>query len=118
MGNYAISMFKDVTKNEQVAVISVNANRRVKWSDIISKGSIDSSEIDPCYVVEKVLKHKVKTIILAHNHPNGTLAPSIADKEATEALVKIFKSIGIEVLDHIIVSGTRYFSMKEAGFRF
>lgn len=118
IGQYAVSMFKDKTNLEEVAIICLCANRRVKWSGIIRKGTVDKMEVYPEEIAEIVLRHKAKKIVLVHNHPNGTLAASVADKVATEAIVNALKGIRIEVLDHIIVSGTRYFSMKESGFRF
>ena len=114
-GEFAISMFKD-SQNEEFALICLDANRCVHWSGIIIRGSIDRTEAYPRVVVDEVLKHKAIKVVFTHNHPNGTLAPSLADKTATDALVKILDGIGIEVLDHIIVSGARYFSMKEMGF--
>lgn len=117
LGNFAASMFKD-KQNEEFALICLDANRCVHWSGIIIKGTIDRTEAYPRVIVDEALKHKATRVVFVHNHPNGTLASSIADKEATEILVRVLKGIGIEVLDHIIVSGTRYFSMKESGFRF
>ena len=117
LGEYAISMFKD-SVNEEFGLICLDANRCVHWSGIIIKGTIDRTEAYPRVVVDEALKHKATKVVFAHNHPSGTLAPSLADKNATEALVKVLKGIGIEVLDHIIVSGNRYFSMAEMGFKF
>lgn len=117
LGQYALSLFKD-KQNEEFALICLDANRCVHWSGVIIKGTIDRTEAYPRVVVSEILKHKAKIVVFAHNHPNGTLAPSVADKEATEILKNVLSGIGIEVLDHIIVSGTRYFSMKEAGFAF
>ena len=114
-GEYAISMFKD-SQNEEFGLICLDANRCVHWSGIIIRGSIDRTEAYPRVVVDEALKHKAIKVILTHNHPNGTLAPSVADKLATDSLIKALGGIGIEVLDHIIVSGPRYFSMKEMGF--
>ncbi len=117
LGEYAISLFKDKI-NEEFALICLDANRCVHWSGIIIKGTIDRTEAYPRVVVSEALKYKATKVVFAHNHPNGTLAPSVADKESTEVLTKVLKGIGIEVLDHIIVSGNRYFSMKEMGFHF
>lgn len=115
LGKYAVSLFKDKL-NEEFALICLDANRRVHWSGIIIKGTIDRTEAYPRVVVDEALKHKATKVVFTHNHPNGTLAPSVADKKSTEVLIKVLNSIGIEVLDHIIVSGNRYFSMKEMGF--
>jgi len=117
LGEYAITMFKD-SLNEEFALICLDANRCLHWSGKIIKGSIDRTEAYPRIVVDEALKHNAIKVVFAHNHPSGTLAPSIADKTATEILIRVLNGIGIEVLDHIIVSGTRYFSMKEMGFSF
>jgi len=117
LGQYAVSLFKDKL-NEEFALICLDANRLVHWSGIIIKGTIDRTEAYPRIVVNEALKHNATTVVFAHNHPGGTLAPSVADKEATLELVRILKGIGIDVLDHIIVSGNRYFSMSQMGFIF
>ena len=110
---------KDKDKiDEEFAIICLDANRCVHWSGTVLKGTIDATPAYPRTVAAEALKHNAAKIILAHNHPSGTLTSSVADKDSTEILTKALKGIGIEVLDHIIVSGTRYFSMKEAGFRF
>ncbi len=115
LGMYSVSLFKDKL-NEEFAIICLDSNRHVHWSGIIIKGTIDRTEAYPRIVVDEALKHKATKVVLAHNHPNGTLAPSVADKKSTEVLINVLGGIGIEVLDHIIVSGNRYFSMKEMGF--
>lgn len=115
LGQYAVSLFKDKL-NEEFALICLDSNRRVHWSGIIVKGTIDRTEAYPRVVVNEALKHNAKNVVFAHNHPGGTLAPSIADKEATRVLIQVLEGIGIDVLDHIIVSGNRYFSMSQMGF--
>ncbi len=115
LGSYAASLFKDKL-NEEFALICMDANRCVNWGGIIIKGTIDRTEAYPRIVVNEALKHNAINVAFAHNHPGGTLAPSVADKEATDVLVKVLKGIGINVLDHIIVSGNGYFSMQEMGF--
>ena len=99
-------------------MICLDSNRRVHWSGVIVKGTIDRTEAYPRLVVNEALKHNAANVVFAHNHPGGTLAPSVSDKEATDTLVRVLSGIGINVLDHIIVSGSRYFSMQEMGFKF
>lgn len=115
LGRYVVNLFKD-KKYEEFSLICMNTRRFVTWSGPIIKGTIDETEAYPRIVVEESLRRKAVNVVFAHNHPGGTLAPSVADKQATEILVKILKSIGINVLDHIIVSGDGYFSMAEMGF--
>lgn len=117
IGQFAISLLKG-KPNEQLALICLGANRRVHWSGVIANGTIDRIETYPRMVVTEVIKHKAKNVVFAHNHLNGTLLPSIADKNTTKHLVDILKSIDVVTLDHIIVSDNRFYSMAETGFIF
>ena len=117
IGQYALSLLKG-QKNEKFALICVNSNRRVRWGGIILEGTIDQIDAYPRKIVSEVLKHNAKTVIFAHNHPNGSVMPSEADKNATRILVDVLKGIDVVTLDHIIVSQNRYYSMAEMGFIF
>lgn len=117
IGQYAVSLLKGKV-NEEFAMICLDSNRRVHWSGVIAKGTIDRIEAYPRLVVSEVVKHNAKNVVFAHNHPNGSLLPSPADREATEALVRVLRSIDVVTVDHIIVSGNRYYSMAEMGFTF
>ncbi len=117
IGQYAVSLLKG-QKNEKFALICVNSNRRVRWGGIILEGTIDQIEAYPREVAKEVLKHNAKTVIFAHNHTNGSIMPSEADKNATRVLADVLKGIGVVTLDHIIVSQNRYYSMAEMGFIF
>jgi DNA repair protein RadC len=55
------------------------------------------------------------SIILAHNHPSGDVTPSREDVELTRRLVKAGELMGVEVLDHIVVGGRRFVSLKTRG---
>lgn len=117
IGRYATLMMKGKT-NEEFALISLDSNRRVNWNGVIAKGTLDQIEAYPRLVVSEVIKHNANNIIFVHNHPSGSITPSAADRSTTHELVLLLNSIGVSVLDHIIVSDNRYFSMAEAGFNF
>ena len=115
IGQYTVSLFKEKL-NEEFALICLDGNRHIIWGGVIMKGTLDETVAYPRIVVKEVLRHNAPYVVFAHNHPGGTLAPSVADKRTTEELVKILKSIDVDVLDHIIVSANGYFSMREMGF--
>ncbi len=117
IGEYAMAMFKDKLE-EELALICLDANRKVLWDGVIIKGTIDRTEAYPRTVVREALKRNATNVVLVHNHPKGTMTPSSADKKSTQMLVKILEGIGITVLDHIIVNGMRYISMREMGYIF
>lgn len=115
IGQYTVSLFKEKL-NEEFGIICLDGNRNVKWGGTILKGTINETVAYPRIVVKEVLRHNASQVVFIHNHPSGTLAPSVADKQATEKLVNILRSIDVNVLDHIIVSKDSYFSMAEMGF--
>jgi len=117
IGRYAVSLLKGKVL-EEFGLICLDSFRRVHWSGIIAKGTLDRIEAYPRMVVSEVIKHHAKNVIFVHNHPNGSLTPSVSDKNTTRQLVEVLKSIDVVTLDHIIVSDNRFFSMKEMGFIF
>lgn len=117
IGQYAVSLLKGKV-NEEFALICLDSNRRVHWSGIIAKGTIDRIEAYPRLVVAEIIKHNAKNVIFAHNHPSGSIMPSIADKNVTKHLSELLKGLDVTTIDHIIVSGNQYYSMSEMGFIF
>ena len=63
--------------------------------------------------MKKALDLGAVSLILAHNHPSGTLVPSEADKEITNKLIDASKILDIKVLDHLIIAGDSYFSFAD-----
>ena len=69
-------------------------------------GSLDGVSMNIRSVVELVVNYRASRIVLAHNHPHGSIEPSHEDYTSTDMLSKALGSFGVYVLDHIIVSGT------------
>ena len=82
---------------------------------VVHRGTVDSSLAAPRDVFQRALLANAKGIILAHNHPSGHVNPSKADDDFTEKVVDAGKILGIQVLDHMIVTRYDYFSYKEQG---
>jgi DNA repair protein RadC len=81
----------------------------------ISIGTLDSSIVHPREVFLEAIKNKAASVIFVHNHPSGDPEPSKDDLEITKRLVESGKILGIEVIDHIIITENKYFSFKEKG---
>ncbi|MDP2923457.1 MAG: DNA repair protein RadC [Candidatus Omnitrophota bacterium] len=81
--------------------------------EIISVGSLNANLVHPREVFEPAVKNLAAQVILAHNHPSGNLEPSEEDLIISKRLIEAGKILGIEVIDHIIVSKGGYFSFKE-----
>jgi len=111
-GKYALSLFAGYT-TEHFYVISLDAQNRVNNATETSEGTINESAVYPREVIAAAIQDNATAVILAHNHPGGTLKPSRADLEITRQLVHLFNNLNIPVLDHIIVAGDTYYSFAE-----
>lgn len=98
---------------EHFAVFFLDTQNQEIKREIISIGTLNSSLIHPREVFEPAIKHLASHIILAHNHPSGSLEPSDEDLAVTKRLCDAGRLLGIEVLDHVIATGRGYASFKE-----
>lgn len=103
---------KDLDREHFVAVLLDNRNQ-VLDSPTISIGMLNFSPVHPREVFKPAIKASAAGVILAHNHPAGHLKPSEEDRQVTRRLSEAGKTIGIEVLDHVIVAREGYASLKE-----
>ena len=65
--------------------------------------------------METALKNKAASVVLSHNHPEGIALPSREDEMLTKKVGEALRLIGMELLDHVIVAGEQYFSMRDSG---
>jgi DNA repair protein radc len=107
--------FVDLT-HESFMVIYLNNNNHIQAIDTISEGGMTATLVDVRIVLRKALELKnVTKMIVAHNHPSGNLNPSEADKQLTKKLSDAAKIMDINLLDHIIVTQTSYYSFADEG---
>lgn len=99
-------------KKEHFVVFYLDTHSREIKRETISVGTLNASLIHPREVFESAIKNNAAQIIVAHNHPSGIIDPSEDDIEITKRLVDAGKLLGIDVLDHVIVGDTGYFSFK------
>lgn len=83
--------------------------------ETLEEGTIDRAAVYPRRVVEAALKRGAAAIVLAHNHPNGNLAPSEHDNILTHAIVLAAETVHLRIVDHLIVSAQETFSFRKAG---
>jgi DNA repair protein RadC len=100
---------------EYFLCLYLNARNQMIHKEVISIGSLSASIVHPRECFLPAIEHLAASVILAHNHPSTDVSPSKDDLELTRRLVKAGEIIGIEVLDHIIVSRTDFLSLKEKG---
>ena len=98
---------------ETVYCISLDKQGRVTASDCLGVGIVNASEISARIVVECACKRGASSIILAHNHPKGTANASNQDISSTNIIKNVLSTLGIELLEHYLVSETDCISVGE-----
>ncbi len=105
---------KDKAK-EHFKLILLNPRNKIIGISTISIGTLNASLVHPREVFKDAITHSAASVILAHNHPSGDPEPSEDDIKITKKLVDSGKILGIEVLDHIVIGKSNFFSFKERG---
>ena len=102
-------------RTERFYVISLNAQCSVLGQRKISDGSLSEVSAYPRMVMETALNYNAHSVLLCHNHPGGTCAPSPEDIASTLQLQRLLNGVGILLLDHIIVANDTTYSMIQHG---
>lgn len=111
---YCLSLMEGM-RNEHFYVICLNAQCHLVGKRCISEGSLSEVAAYPRLVVETALNHNAHSVLLSHNHPGGTCAPSAEDIASTQQLQRLLNGLSILVLDHIIVANHQTYSMIQHG---
>lgn len=101
--------------HEEFWVILLNRANRVVKKYQISQGGVAGTVADPKIIFKVALEELASGIILAHNHPSGNLTASQADVDLTKKLAAGGRLLEIQVLDHLIIAGQKYFSFADEG---
>lgn len=101
--------------HEEFWIIYLNNSNKVLSKSQLSKGGITGTVVDVRLVFKTAMEIGAVSIILAHNHPSGTLLASEADKQITKKLKLAGESLDIRILDHLIITESNYFSFADEG---
>ncbi|MEO6729507.1 MAG: DNA repair protein RadC, partial [Candidatus Dojkabacteria bacterium] len=101
------------SKKEHFVVLFLDSRNQTITKEIISIGTINASIVHPREVFESAIKNSAAAIIVAHNHPSNEPDPSENDIDVTRKLISAGKLLDIKVLDHVIVTESKWFSFKE-----
>lgn len=112
--DYAAPRLRYESREHMCAMLLNVKNHIIAW-ETISIGSLDASVVHPREVFKPAIIKGAASIILVHNHPSGDPTPSKEDLEVTARMVQVGKIMNISVLDHIIVGGDKFVSLKEKG---
>lgn len=96
-------------------VICLDSQLRVLYPALISEGTVKDALVHPRKVAEAAVRHKAASVILAHNHPAGSVKPSAHDHKLTRSLVQALGGINVQVVDHVIVAGELIYSFSREG---
>ncbi len=99
---------------EHLFVLHLNTKNQIIKSELVAVGTLNASLIHPREVFKSAIRESSNAIILVHNHPSGDVEPSNADRQVTELLKKASAIIQIDLLDHIIIGKTGWFSFRES----
>ncbi|MFT6370304.1 MAG: DNA repair protein RadC [Maribacter sp.] len=100
-------------EHEEFWVMYLNNSNKILQKSQLSKGGITGTLVDVRILMRQSLELGAVGLILAHNHPSGTLKPSSTDKQITQKIKKASESLDIKVLDHLIVTQKDYFSFAD-----
>ena len=114
VAEYAAPLFIGCS-DERLYVLCLDAKRRLISTSLIDEGTVDEVAVYPRKVAEAAIGYKASAVILAHNHPSGSLAPTRRDLETTEAIVNGLGFMRINVLDHVIIAGDKHYSFASRG---
>ena len=101
--------------HEVFAALFLDAQNKLIAMEELFRGTLTQTSVYPREVVLKALHHHAASVVLAHNHPSGTVQPSRADEALTQALRAALGLVDVRVLDHVIVAPGQALSMAEMG---
>ena len=102
-------------EKEQFRILFLDKKNRVIADEVQQQGTVDHTPVYPREVVKRALELSATALILVHNHPSGDPTPSQADVEMTRQVAQVARTLGIQVLDHVIVGKDGHASLKGLG---
>ena len=102
-----------VCDKEHFLLVTLNGGHEIIQIHVITVGTLNRTLIHPREIFSVAMRDNAAAIIVSHNHPSGNCEPSEEDIQVTETLRKVSVIMGIELLDHVIVSRESYFSFLE-----
>ena len=112
---YFKNYYADMNDKERFSVAFLDSHNRVIATKTISSGTVNESAVHPRELIKEALFYNAVSVMLAHNHPGGAVTPSQDDLMATGRVKQGMDSVGIRLLDHIIVAGDKAISIADMG---
>lgn len=115
IGRYAATQFIDA-KEERLYLICMDNSYKLLHTSLVSKGSLRSTDLNMRKIAQDIMMYKASNIVLTHNHPEGSLRESNEDVLATHSVQVFAAQLDVTLLDHIIVSGQEFISLREKNY--
>ncbi len=100
---------------EHFWVVCLSYSNRILLIELATLGTMKKSVIDPTEVFSFALQKRASRVIMVHNHPGGTLEPSLADKDITDRMFQAGRFLELPVIDHLIITEESYYSFADSG---
>lgn len=100
------------SSDEEFKILFTDGKNQLIAVETFQSGTVNRSVVYPRKIVERALYNHAIGVIIAHNHPSGTLEPSSDDREITRAIKNALKTVEVTLLDHIIIGDNRYYSFR------
>ncbi len=101
--------------HEEFWVLLLNRAHRVIKKKRVSEGGVSGTVADPKIIYKMALEELASGVIVAHNHPSGNLTASQSDIDLTKKLKEVGKFLEVQLLDHLIIAGSKYYSFADEG---
>jgi len=102
-------------KHEVLKVLHLDAANGIIAVEDLAEGTINASAVSVRSIVEAALRRRAVSLVVAHNHPSGSVKPSLADKALTRELVQAARLVNVKVLDHLIIGEGSFYSFAGEG---
>ncbi|BAK97817.1 putative DNA repair protein radC [Oscillibacter valericigenes Sjm18-20] len=114
-GDYLLCRF-DGKKNELVYELCLDRKGKLLASKLLTEGDVNGAELNIRKLVGNALLTNASAVILSHNHPSGVALPSGEDFVTTDRVRTALESVGVQLVDHIIVADEDFVSMRDSGY--
>ncbi|WP_374950293.1 DNA repair protein RadC [Mucilaginibacter sp.] len=101
--------------HEEFWIMLIGRSNKVLAKELVSKGGLSGTVADPKIIFHMALQHQASALIMVHNHPSGNLKPSRDDLVLTKKIADAGRMLDINVLDHLIITDSGYFSFGDEG---
>lgn len=105
----------DGLDQEAVAVLHLGARHQVLRAEMVALGSLNSANVQPREVFRGAIEVAAAALVLAHNHPSGDPEPSEDDIRLTRRMRRCAETLGVDLLDHVVLGERRWVSLRERG---